>query len=135
MFDGPFDVFALIIAIIAVLIAIKASSQAAELRRRLSSLEEMVYAQRRVQPPPLMPTPVQAEAPATTPAEPPPLAPEAEAPPPLITEEASPPPIEADTGADAPPPLPAPASAPGFEERLGTRWVVWIGGLALALGG
>lgn len=135
MFDGPFDVFALIIAIIAFLIAIKASSQATELRRRLSSLEEMVYAQRRVQPPPLMPAPVQAEAPATTPAEPPPLAPEAEAPPPLVTEEASPPPIEADTGADAPPPLPAPASAPGFEERLGTRWVVWIGGLALALGG
>ncbi len=32
-----------------------------------------------------------------------------------------------------PPPLP-PAS-PGFEERLGTRWVVWIGGLTLALGG
>ncbi len=28
-----------------------------------------------------------------------------------------------------------PAPAPGFEERLGTRWVVWIGGLALALGG
>jgi hypothetical protein len=41
MFDGPFDVFALIIAIIAVLIAIKASSQAAELRRRLASLEEV----------------------------------------------------------------------------------------------
>ena len=28
-----------------------------------------------------------------------------------------------------------PAPAPGFEERLGTRWVVWIGGLTLALGG
>jgi uncharacterized membrane protein len=28
-----------------------------------------------------------------------------------------------------------PASAPGFEERIGTRWVVWIGGLTLALGG
>ena len=24
---------------------------------------------------------------------------------------------------------------PGFEERLGTRWVVWVGGLTLALGG
>ncbi|WP_038956608.1 DUF2339 domain-containing protein, partial [Bradyrhizobium japonicum] len=134
MFDGPFDVFALIIAIIAVLIAIKASSQAAELRRRLASLEEMFYAQRQVQPPPLMPAQVQAEAPATTAAEPPPLAPEAEAaPPPLVTEEVSPPPLAASTEADTPPPLPAPA--PGFEERLGTRWVVWIGGLALALGG
>ncbi|WP_441280236.1 DUF2339 domain-containing protein [Bradyrhizobium sp. 63_E2_N1_3] len=146
MSDGPFDVFALIIAIIAVLIAIKASSQAAELRRRLASLEEMFYAQRQVQPPPLMPTQVQAEAPATTAAEPPPLAPEVEAaPPPLVTEEVSPRPLAASTEADAPPPLaanteayappPLPAPAPGFEERLGTRWVVWIGGLALALGG
>ena len=31
-----------------------------------------------------------------------------------------PPPLQADTG---------------FEERIGTRWVVWIGGLTLALGG
>ena len=34
-----------------------------------------------------------------------------------------------------PPPPPLPAPAPGFEERFGTRWVVWVGGLALALGG
>ncbi|MGY3037874.1 putative membrane protein [Bradyrhizobium sp. USDA 4354] len=135
MFDGPFDVFALIIAIIAFLIAIKASSQATELRRRLNSLEEMLYAQRTVQPPPLMPAQVQAEAPATTAAaEPPPLASEAElAPPSPATADISPPPLEASPEAGAPPPLPAPA--PGFEERLGTRWVVWIGGLALALGG
>ncbi|MCS3761345.1 DUF2339 domain-containing protein [Bradyrhizobium centrosematis] len=138
MFDGPFDVFALIIAIIAILIAIKASSQAAELRRRFSALEERVYAQQRpIQPPPPLPAYVQAEAPATATTEPPPLAPEAEtAPPPLVTEE--PPPLAASQGADAPPPLPgrAPDSRePGFEEQLGTRWVVWIGGLALALGG
>ncbi|UWU94729.1 DUF2339 domain-containing protein [Bradyrhizobium sp. CB1015] len=135
MFDGPFDAFALIIAIIAFLIAIKASSQATELRRRLNSLEEMLYAQRPVQPPPLMPAQAQAETPATTAAaEPPPLAPDAETtPPPLVTEEISPPPLEPSTGADAPPPVPE--AAPGFEERLGTRWVVWIGGLALALGG
>ncbi|WBL80537.1 DUF2339 domain-containing protein [Bradyrhizobium xenonodulans] len=139
MFDGPFDVFALIIAIIAFLIAIKASNQAADLRRKLNTLEEMFHAQRRVQPPPLLPAQLQAEAPATAPAEPPPLAPEATpVPPPLVTEEASPPPLAASIAADAPPPLPAPAAdlrEPGFEERLGTRWVVWIGGLALALGG
>jgi uncharacterized membrane protein len=29
----------------------------------------------------------------------------------------------------------APTLAPTLEERFGTRWVVWIGGLALALGG
>lgn len=133
MFDGPFDVFALIIAIAAFLIAIKVSSQAAELRRRLSSLEEMFDAQRRVQPPPLVPTWEQAPASPTAAAEPPPLAPDAEAPPPLFTEDVSFPAPETSTEATAPPPLPA--LAPGFEERLGTRWVVWIGGLALALGG
>ncbi|WP_439393970.1 DUF2339 domain-containing protein [Bradyrhizobium sp. PMVTL-01] len=138
MFDGPFDVFALIIAIIAFLIAIKASSQATELRRRLNLLEEKFYAQRPVvQPPPLMPAQVQAETPATPAAEPPPLAPEAEpTPPPLVAEEVAPPPLEPTPAADTPPPpVPEAAPAPGFEERLGTRWVVWIGGLALALGG
>ena len=49
----------------------------------------------------------------------------------------------------APPPQAAPASVPAvtsttpvaparevsFEERFGTRWVVWVGGIALALGG
>ncbi len=64
------------------------------------------------------------------------IAPEAE---PERVEEA---PIEALTQ----PPLPeepAPAAeaarprpaSPGLEERLGTRWVVWVGGLTLALGG
>ena len=33
------------------------------------------------------------------------------------------------------PPPTAPSAGPGLEERLGTRWVVWVGGLALALGG
>ena len=35
------------------------------------------------------------------------------------------------------PPAPpsAPARQPSLEERFGTRWVVWVGGLALALGG
>jgi uncharacterized membrane protein len=38
------------------------------------------------------------------------------------------------------PPIPAPAiqpasSGPGFEETLGSRWAVWVGGVALALGG
>src|SRR5437016_5611616 len=32
------------------------------------------------------------------------------------------------------PPEPAPPS-PSFEERFGASWVVWIGGIALALGG
>ncbi|MDB5505029.1 MAG: hypothetical protein JWR89_4931, partial [Tardiphaga sp.] len=32
-------------------------------------------------------------------------------------------------------PVTAPPAGPGFEERIGTRWVVWVGGLTLALGG
>jgi uncharacterized membrane protein len=39
----------------------------------------------------------------------------------------------ADPPATPAPPLPP--GEPGFEERIGTQWVVWIGGLALALGG
>jgi len=36
----------------------------------------------------------------------------------------------------APPPVaPAPATSTTLEEKFGTQWVVWIGGLALALGG
>src|SRR4051812_18453862 len=36
----------------------------------------------------------------------------------------------------SPPPPPEPAApSKSFEERFGASWVVWIGGLALALGG
>ncbi|MBK5959578.1 hypothetical protein CCR97_15390 [Rhodoplanes elegans] len=63
--------------------------------------------------------------------------------PPRPVPPSSVPPVRtaAATGAVAPPPAsaPAPVSAPeperGFEERFGTQWVVWIGGVALALGG
>ena len=73
--------------------------------------------------------------------------PAAPAPAPSITTEPVPPP-------PSPSPQPAAASVPsslspgsiarpvteptrdiGFEERFGTRWVVWVGGIALALGG
>ena len=37
--------------------------------------------------------------------------------------------------APRPPVTPKPASGTSFEEQFGTRWVVWVGGLALALGG
>jgi uncharacterized membrane protein len=82
-------------------------------------------------------------------------APETEAPPaPVSTEqpavaEPAPPAAEAPAQtppeglAEAPPELPpaavppaAPAQPrPGLEEALGTRWAVWVGGVALALGG
>jgi uncharacterized membrane protein len=45
-----------------------------------------------------------------------------------------------DTAAAAPPPAPPPPSSAGpdlsdLEKRFGTQWVVWVGGIALALGG
>lgn len=36
---------------------------------------------------------------------------------------------------EAPAPAAASSSAPSFEERVGTRWAVWVGGAALAVGG
>ncbi|OAF02661.1 hypothetical protein AYJ54_26230 [Bradyrhizobium centrolobii] len=131
MFDAPFDVFAVMLAVAAFLIAMKASNQATELRRRLSTLEAALQGQRPAQPPPLMPFQEEASAPGEATPEPPPITSEAELAPPLVADPVAPPPLE--PSAEAPPPIPA--SAPGFEERLGTRWVVWIGGLALALGG
>ena len=64
------------------------------------------------------------------------------APPPAQTvaapAEPSPPPEPpARTPTAVPLSPPAPPSPPkiGFEEKFGTRWVVWVGGVALALGG
>ncbi|MEP9351576.1 DUF2339 domain-containing protein [Xanthobacter sp. KR7-225] len=45
---------------------------------------------------------------------------------------AAPPPAGRDGGRAPPPPKERLA---GFEERLGARWAVWVGGIALALGG
>jgi uncharacterized membrane protein len=89
------------------------------------------------EPPPATPEPAVAE--------PPPAAPEPPAPEPetAIPEEraddAAPPPTAVPPGlggAAAPPP--SRPSGPDFsdlEKRFGTQWVVWVGGIALALGG
>ena len=50
-------------------------------------------------------------------------------PPPVVA-----PPSAAEAAAPAPTPTPAPTGTT-LEERLGTRWAVWAGGLLLALGG
>jgi uncharacterized membrane protein len=128
MFDLPFDFFSLVIAIVALIFARKAFNQVAVLRARLDLMETSA-----------------SSAAATGPA-PPPLptheAPVAPSAPDMIrieTAEGEAPPIQsaaaplASTEMPAPPPLPP--AQPGFEERIGTRWVVWVGGLTLALGG
>ena len=132
MFDQPFDFLSLVITIVAFIVARKASGEAASLRSRLEAVEA---SQRRPAPPPLEDTA------ASVAAAPP--GPEAAAsvltaePVASSTDEEVAAPEPAPTATDAmPPPLPPPLPAPaGFEERLGTRWVVWIGGLTLALGG
>lgn len=139
MFDNPFDFLPFILAIIALGVAVKAMNEITELRSRLNRMEMAALA--RTAPPPLPPLFEQDTAP-TAPgvaAEPPPIAPDAEWVPPGARQPAE---TVAETMADTaggppdvPPPAPLPQPDRGFEETIGTRWVVWIGGLTLALGG
>jgi uncharacterized membrane protein len=125
MFDSPFDFFSLVIAIVAFIFARKAFNQVAVLRARLDAIEAPAAASTAVPPPlPVFEAPVAPSASdkiriETTEAESPPVQP---GPAPQPTPEM---PVS--------PPLQQPG--PGFEERIGTRWVVWVGGLTLALGG
>jgi uncharacterized membrane protein len=126
MFDS--FVLTIFVAVAALIVAIKALNQVAALRKRLEALETSPRT-----------------ATAAAPAAPPPL-PRYEAPAaPSVAEEIrtekvdAVPPIQPESAPPAPPemppPPPLPQTEPGFEERLGTRWVVWVGGLTLALGG
>jgi uncharacterized membrane protein len=135
MFDSPYDFFALLIAIVAFIFARKAINQAAMLRSRLDAMEAAWEA--RLARPPL--TPLQ-ELEQTLAASSPGIAaeqPRASAAAEPIAPVADDQPAAPDAGTRGPPamPPPLPVSQPGFEERIGTRWVVWIGGLTLALGG
>jgi uncharacterized membrane protein len=127
----PLDLLSLLIAVVALLVARKTFNRVDELRVRLEAMQSFAAAAA-VRP--------------TTPPVPPPAEPE-HAPPlvaaePSVTDQPAAP-VTAPAASDpeavtatTPPPLPPPPPAdPGFEERLGTRWVVWIGGLTLALGG
>jgi uncharacterized membrane protein len=121
-----FAFFAVAIAIVALIIARKAMDQAARLRSRLDALEA-IGLRAQPMPPPLAPS-GQAE-----PARPSETAAAATSIPPPLHE--APPSVPEDDGATSAAPPPLPPASPGFEERVGTRWVVWLGGLTLALGG
>ncbi len=54
---------------------------------------------------------------------------------PLAADQDAPPSATIGGAAATPPPPLLPQPGPGIEERIGTRWVVWVGGLTLALGG
>jgi uncharacterized membrane protein len=136
MFDDPFVFFALVIAIVALIFARKAMNQVAELRERLDLMQKLAAAAATPVPPPL--TPFEAfeqtlpPAPSAAAPTPPPLVPDVESVAPVAPSETS---QQAAGGAATPPPPPLPQPDRGFEETIGTRWVVWIGGLTLALGG
>ncbi|MGD9839899.1 MAG: DUF2339 domain-containing protein [Afipia sp.] len=127
------EFIALVLAIIAMFVARKAIMQSQELAARLTQLEaSLAGGIRTAMPaasepaaPPIAPetTTADTDVAARAPATPPPL-PTARAPYTGPLEEAL-----AET------PAASVAAKPGFEERIGTRWVVWVGGLTLALGG
>src|ERR1700722_16301685 len=118
-----------VMAIIALVVAIGDSTLLRQLNERLKFLERVQAAQAARRTPPPEPTPQPAPAPiVAAPAEPPPPLP-----PPPPPQQLSPPPASVPVSSSPP----APPSPPkiGFEEKFGTRWVVWVGGVALALGG
>ena len=128
------EFIAAVVAIIAIVLVIKLLGRVARLEQHITLINQRL-ATSRIAPP--------EGAPGTAP-EPPPLPaemPEPRAPAEPIREAAieqlarelsAPPPSP--PSLPTPPPL-VPASAKSFEERFGASWVVWIGGLALALGG
>src|SRR5438034_48861 len=123
--------FPFAVAVVALIVAIRSFNQASELRARIEALEAAargMAAPAAAAPPvprqePPMATPAAAETVSTTAEAAPPIAPEPapQAAPQTAVPETAPPPV--------------PEAQPGFEERIGTRWVVWVGGLTLALGG
>jgi uncharacterized membrane protein len=107
--------------------------------RRLAQLETDLRLSRG-QGAPLPGAPVAPMRPAT---EPPPIIEQESASPPPPRQWTEPPPMPERPPIPEPPPLPvawgaSPAPARdtrSFEEKLGARWTVWVGGVALALGG
>ena len=117
-----------IIAIAALVKSVGLSEHLRRVEARLAALERGIAAATRLAPAPPAHEPIPPAAEPTTPV-PEPETPAKEAPAPPERE----PPIAVPI---APPPQPAPiAPRMSLEERLGTQWAVWVGGLAVVLGG
>ncbi|MBI5320825.1 DUF2339 domain-containing protein [Bradyrhizobium sp.] len=122
--------FPFVVAVVALIVAIRSFNQISELRRRIEALE----AGRTMAAPAAMPPPLpQREPPQAASAAAETVSATTEAAPPIAPEPVPQAAAQAPGPAIAPPPVPE--AQPGFEERIGTRWVVWLGGLTLALGG
>jgi uncharacterized membrane protein len=128
-----FDFFSLLIAIVAFIFARKAFNQAAMLRMRLEALEATGMQARPGPPPSEAPEQSRATSSPGIAAEQPATVADAESIAPVADDKTAARRDSVGGSTATPPPLPQPG--PGFEERIGTRWVVWVGGLTLALGG
>ena len=121
-----------IIAIVALVKTINITDRLRALEQRFAALERRVAAAPGAAPPPPEtpaaepPEPAAAAEP-VSPQEPPPE-PEAAPPEPVAAPPAAAPPAQGAAQAE-------PEYVVSLEERFGTRWTVWIGGVALALGG
>lgn len=121
--------------VIGSLLGIIAFARTRELTRRIERLETALRASRpveaRAEPAAIVSEPIApadgAEAPSPSPdaAEPTETPPDA--------EEPAPPPVEEEP--QTPVEEPAIAASTSLEEKIGSRWAVWVGGLALGLGG
>jgi uncharacterized membrane protein len=128
-------VLLLIVGVVAVAALVKAANMSDRLRRideRFTLLERRLASGAIA----AGAAPIPGAAPQTPPAE---VTQQVEDVPPRFRDEAAEPTMPSegappDTAPPAPPDIP-PAQAPSLEERFGTRWVVWVGGLALAAGG
>lgn len=139
------DFLSLMMALVALIVARKAFNQVGVLRARLESMEATPLQARPVQtrpgPPPLPPHDELEQAPIVgapgVAAEQPAAIGDAEPVASLAADRDATPndAIVSNAATPPPPPLPLPQPGPGIEERIGTRWVVWVGGLTLALGG
>ncbi len=124
-----------VIAIVALVMAVSARGQVRVLESRLAALERQRT--QAAAPPTMAPPATAAPRPEPRPAAvtPPPVS---VAPPPPPPPTPAPPPTPSPLAAVPRTPAPAAAAAEpaiSFEERFGTRWVVWVGGFALFLGG
>jgi len=126
-----FEILAFGIAIIAIVFSRQALTKLRKVEARIAELEERATSQRTI----VVSAPSATETPLA-----PSIAPEApQEQPSQQTWIETPAEPETPPQPEAPPEANAPAAVrpaqPGLEERLGTRWVVWVGGLTLALGG
>jgi uncharacterized membrane protein len=125
------DFIAFVLAIIALAIVLQLRKRMAGLQQQVAQLDQRLAGPEHGAAPETQAAPAPELPPISAPAQPdeqPPFAAPAER-----MDEAAIGKLVADA---APPPPPAPPQpAKSFEERFGASWVVWIGGLALALGG